>query len=160
MLHRVQEFPLGSKQTWNDSSVSFSRNSGGSPGGCEHTRVVQVASHSDGVDELVHDANCDGQLLATWQLVAVFTTASRIASGSLVSAALSISGVGVIIASLMYGGVFSVTESVVAVAEARLTGSWLAVVHAQRPHTTVMTAAGTRMITMPSLAGMLTGDAS
>src|SRR4051812_27721121 len=114
----------------------------------------QVALHSDGVDQLVHDANCAGHVLDAWQLVAVVTIASRIASGSLFSAAFSISGVGGSIARLTYSGVSAGSGSsgsaIVAVASGARPagGAWWAASHAHRPHAIAMTTARARMVMM------------
>src|SRR5262249_53888647 len=82
--HSVQAFWFGSKQMRNELNVCVPRGSGGSS---PHSRIglqiqygaPQVSLHSDGVDQLVQDPNCAGQLLEAWQLLVV-TTAARIAS--------------------------------------------------------------------------------
>jgi hypothetical protein len=60
-----------------------------------HTPGPQVSLHRACVDQFVHDPNCAGQLLVAWH-PATAAAASRIASGSLLSAARSIASVGTI----------------------------------------------------------------
>ena len=76
-----------------------------------HSGAPQVSLHNDGVDQPLHDPNCAGHVLDAWQAAAVAAAASRIASGSLVNAALNISGVGAITARVMYIGVSSTGEA-------------------------------------------------
>ena len=141
--------------------MSTSLGSGGSP---PHSRIgrqmqneaPQVALHSDGVDQPVHDANCVGHVLDAWQVPAVDTIASRIASGSLLSAAFSIAGVGAIIARLRYSGVSTAagssgsTNEAVASGARPVGGPWPAASHAHRPHAIAMTKARVRMVMMSS----------
>jgi len=105
-VHSVQLLRLASKHTRNALYVCVPRGSGGSPSHCQTGRQMQyvapqVSLHSAGVDHAVHDANCDGQVVAAWHVPAVAAAASRIASGSLLSAAASIAGVGAITARAM-----------------------------------------------------------
>jgi hypothetical protein len=156
--HSVQPFAFESKQTRNALNVSVPRGSGGSPsqslsGMQRHSGTPQVSLHSDGVDQVPHDPNCAGQVLAAWQVEAVATTESRIASGSPVNAARSISGVGAITAR----GIVSVVSSFgdctsMLDAGAGSAGGawlvWLAASHAHRPHVIAMTRARARMVMM------------
>jgi hypothetical protein len=74
----------------------------------KHTPTLQVSLHSVLVDQFVHAPNPAGQVLAAWQPAGtVATTASRIASGLLASAAFSIAGVGAITARATYVGASS-----------------------------------------------------
>jgi hypothetical protein len=97
------------------------------------------------VDQFVHAPNCAGQVLAAWQPAGtVAITASRIASGSLVSAALSIAGVGASTARAMYVGAssgLSVGSLTVAVGSlgSGVGGCVVGAVHAARLQTTART---------------------
>jgi hypothetical protein len=157
--HSVQAFWFASKQTRNELNVSVPRGSGGSPiqslsGMQRHSGTPQVSLHSDGVDQLPHDPNCAGQLLEAWQVEAVAIAASRIASGSLVNAARSISGVGWITARGIVSVVSSVgdcTSMLEAAGDGAVGGAWLvwpAASHAHRPHAIAMTAARDRIVMM------------
>jgi len=155
--HCVQAFWFGSKQIRNELYVSRPRDSGGSSPhsviGWQRQIPPQVSLHRVGVDQLVHDANCAGQVVAAWQVPAAAEIESRIASGSLVSAAFSISGVGAITARVVYAGVSSVVGSAAGavVSGARLAGGpWPAASHAHRPHAIAITTARARMVMVSS----------
>jgi hypothetical protein len=133
-----------------------------------HSGVPQVSLHSDGVDQLPHDPNCAGQVLEAWQLEAVAITASRIASGSLVNAARSISGVGAITARRIYIGASSVGDATSMLDVSADTGgavdsgsaggawvAWPAPEHAHRPHAIAMTTARARLVMISSVVEML-----
>ncbi|HEX3761779.1 MAG TPA: hypothetical protein VHW23_23935 [Kofleriaceae bacterium] len=134
-----------------------------------HSGAPQVSLHSDAVDQLPHDPNCAGQVLEAWQVEAVAITASRIASGSLVNAAWSISGVGVITARAMTIGAASLGESssmwdagadTAGVDSGSAGGAWLVWPAAEQAHTlhaTAMTTARARMSMKSSLVGTLAG---
>ena len=144
--HCVQAFWLGSKQIRNELYVSRPRDSGGSSPqsmtGWQRHAPPQVELHRVGVDQVVHDANCAGQVVAAWQVPAAAEIELRIASGSLVSAAFSISGVGAITARMVYSGVSSAAGSAteaVASGARPAGGPWPAASHAHRPHAIAMT---------------------
>jgi hypothetical protein len=158
--HCVQAFWFESKQIRNELKVSRPRGSGGSSphwviGWHRHT-PPQVSLQSDDVDQLVHDANCAGQVVDAWQLVAAAAIESRIASGSLLSAALSIAGVGAITARVVYSGVSSAAGAAGSAAGAVASGAglaggpWPAASQAHRPHAIAITTARARMIMVSS----------
>ena len=158
--HSVHAFWFASKQTRNELNVFLPRGTGGSSQsmsvGQEHKKGPQVALHRVGVDQLVHEPNCDGHVLDAWQVPAVVVSASRIASGSLLSAAFSIAGVGGILARLVYSGVSPVASSAGSETEGLASGarpaggSWAAPAHAHRLHAIAMTIARARMVMISS----------